>query len=539
MKPSLPAVPANSLLIVGKTVRRLIDWRPAWDREGRDPAWVVASQYLHNTFGNVKYLWGNAPAIDVLQLEKNESLHYQEDIALLFAASGDLRNVVKTIADLPNSFEQNLHVSINDLDRVVVVRNVILLLLALSATDAPSPEAGKDEDISEALIHLWYSSFITERVLGHLQKRVIPLISDACDEASTLQPGALMSKTWHFPPRKSLRVELRREEWLRVKEFCEVPETLTYEKARATRVSVTLAPQRTDYRERWHFKELSPPVRVARQQFREDGLLLPFGYPRIGFHIPNPTIFYDGTTWPMDDKADPLTGWSIQEVYGTKTSAAADVYGKLFVHLRKVMKKFLDRLSIMSVDFEMVNMDAKELLLHLAEDHYTRIEVSNISDAGYLGIRATLATLTPLLQPPERNPNATLITLFLNAVMEISKANGEKDSISNMKKPMEYLPTPDWLSFSNPQGADMMRLWDSRALVMDVKKHFQKYMEIHRFNRVAADLKVVFKSRNTIIEEWPTQLKLQLKQKGAVEEFRILLGSDFSGLEHYVEWRRV
>ncbi|KAJ5150509.1 uncharacterized protein N7500_010698 [Penicillium coprophilum] len=514
------------------------DWRPAWDCEAREPAWATAANYFHNPFGDSKYLWGNAPAIDVLQLEKNEGPRYPKDIALLFAASGDLRNVVKTIADLPDSFEQKLHVSINDRDNVVVVRNVILLLLALSASDTASSEAGNVQDISEALIHLWYSSFIPERVLAHLQKTVRPLIGDACDEASNLQPGALMSKTWHFASQKSLRVELRREDWLRVKDFCGVPETLTYEKARAARISVTLAPQRKDYLERWHFKELSPSVRVARQRFREDGLLLPFGHSRRGFHIPNPTLFYDEATWPMDDKADPLTGWSIQEVYGTKTSAAMDVYGKLFVHLRKVVKKFLDRLTILNVDFEMVNIDAKELPLHLAKDHYTRIEVSNICDAGYLGIRATLTALAPLLQPPERNPNATLITLFLNAVMEIAKANGEKDSISNMNLLLEYLPRPDWLSLAKPQGADMMRLWDSRALAMDVRKHFQKYMQVHKFTRVAADLKVDFKKRNTIVEEWPTQLKLQLKQKGAVEEFRTLLGSNFSGLEHYVEWRR-
>jgi hypothetical protein len=88
------------------------------------------------------------------------------------------------------------------------------------------------------------------------------------------------------------------------------------------------------------------------------------------------TLFYDRTTWPMDDKSDPLTGWSIQEVYGTKTSAAADVYGKLFVHLQKVVKKFLDRLAIMSVDFEMVNTDARELALHLSKDQYARVEVN-------------------------------------------------------------------------------------------------------------------------------------------------------------------
>jgi hypothetical protein len=30
-------------------------------------------------------LWGNTPALDILKLEQNEGLSYQDDIALLFA----------------------------------------------------------------------------------------------------------------------------------------------------------------------------------------------------------------------------------------------------------------------------------------------------------------------------------------------------------------------------------------------------------------------------------------------------------------------
>ena len=30
-------------------------------------------------------MWGNTPALDVLKLEQNEGLSYQDDIALLFA----------------------------------------------------------------------------------------------------------------------------------------------------------------------------------------------------------------------------------------------------------------------------------------------------------------------------------------------------------------------------------------------------------------------------------------------------------------------
>lgn len=35
--------------------------------------------------GREKYLWGNVPAIDVLQLENNEGLSYDKDLRLLFA----------------------------------------------------------------------------------------------------------------------------------------------------------------------------------------------------------------------------------------------------------------------------------------------------------------------------------------------------------------------------------------------------------------------------------------------------------------------
>ena len=62
-------------------------WRPAWDREGRIPPWAsgVASTNWHNVFGGSKYLWGNTPAVDVLNLKRNEGIGYKEDIALLFA----------------------------------------------------------------------------------------------------------------------------------------------------------------------------------------------------------------------------------------------------------------------------------------------------------------------------------------------------------------------------------------------------------------------------------------------------------------------
>lgn len=63
-------------------------------------------------------------------------------------------------------------------------------------------------------------------------------------------------------------------------------------------------------------------------------------------------------------------------------------------------------------------------------------------------------------------------------------------------------------------------------------------MQHHNFRRISKDLDIVLKP-NTITESWPTRLKLKPGQEVAQEEFNTLLGSNLTGLEHYVEWKRV
>lgn len=47
------------------------------------------------------------------------------------------------------------------------------------------------------------------------------------------------------------------------------------------------------------------------------------------------------------------------------------------------------------------------------------------------------------------------------------------------------------------------------------------------------------KKKHTIVEEWPFRLKLQPGQAGAQEEFDRLLSGGVSGMESYVEWKRI
>ncbi|KEY72821.1 hypothetical protein S7711_04410 [Stachybotrys chartarum IBT 7711] len=510
-------------------------WRPAWELEDREPAWnkPEAAGNLHNTFGGETYLWGNTPAIDVLQLQQNEGLQHGKDIALLFAASGDLRNVVKTIVDLPTNVSQRVEVTINDREFAVVALNAIWLLLALTWQETAPASNLK---VAESLIHLWYSVFIPAELYAQLRDNIKPLITKVCVEFANEEPSVPLEKTWNFQSGRTLSLALTKGQWLKLEALLDMPETMSFERASSLRIAVTLAPERADFRDRWDFKEATPFTRVAKQRYREDGLVLPFGHPRTGFDTPNPVVFQSSERWLMDDKRDPLDGWPVSDVRRKQSVAVDDCYGELFAYLQDTFGAFLSRLGEINVDFEIHCLDVKELPEYLGKDRYTRIECANIADAGYVRIGKTLSLLSSLLQSPRQNPHATLITVFLNAVWEIYKMGADSNGLPNARLLMEYLPIQGERALS-PNSADMLRIWDARSQTMDADKYFNEYRTLFRFDQVSAEAGVVEKHKNTVIEQWPMRLKLKRGQKGAQEEFRRLLGSNLTGLECYLEWK--
>jgi hypothetical protein len=101
------------------------------------------------------------------------------------SASGDLRNVVKTLAMLPSGYNHNMEIVINDRDLDIVTRNLILLLIAMVVEDV--------DEAAECIIHIWYSSHIRESDLDILQHRIQPLVNAVCE------------KIKHKPSKQALR----------------------------------------------------------------------------------------------------------------------------------------------------------------------------------------------------------------------------------------------------------------------------------------------------------------------------------------------
>ena len=128
---------------------------------------------------------------------------------MLILASGGLRNIVKTIADLPATATQRIHAAINDREFAVVARNAILLLFALNSPNSAATNSSSPLDTAEALIHLWYSAFLPAKVVSTVQEVVKPLIADVCAKIAHKDQAVRLGKSWEFPSGRSLRLVLR------------------------------------------------------------------------------------------------------------------------------------------------------------------------------------------------------------------------------------------------------------------------------------------------------------------------------------------
>jgi hypothetical protein len=146
--------------------------------QGRTPSFFTNPEPRGHplaAFGSAEYLWGNIPTLDILRVEENEGVAdaVNHNFNILFAASGDLRNAIKTIVSLPEGYSGECVAVLNDMEFIMVARNVIMLLIALHL----------DPEIAVSMIiHLWYSALLLSAVMQVLETRILPLVQEVCDE---------------------------------------------------------------------------------------------------------------------------------------------------------------------------------------------------------------------------------------------------------------------------------------------------------------------------------------------------------------------
>ncbi|EAU89177.2 hypothetical protein CC1G_08584 [Coprinopsis cinerea okayama7 len=362
-------------------------WKPIWVREGRQPS------------------WGNTPAFDLINLSANEK-DSKRDFSIVFPASGDLRHVVKTINSLPDDYTGKLDVYLNDGCVPVVARNLVLLLLLGTITDPVLA--------ANVAIHFWYSICMP---VEYKQKISVALLSfmktlgaaDGRSDVPTLLGGGSSELIFAVSGEEYEKLMMCFQYYL-------VPEAST-ESVQQAYDAVRRAPSRADFRDRMYAR-LRPSHRVAFQEYRLFGIVLPFGAVNAHFNYPNRSLFSPGGEWLQKDYADPLSGWDTREVIATGKKYGAqseDIYGCLYFHLSEQLQKFSRRLQKFRVSFKLSSLDATELAKTLRASptpvRFDRISVSNIFDEQYVGLRGVLENWAPLLAD---SPTAAIVGYFMN-----------------------------------------------------------------------------------------------------------------------------
>ena len=200
-------------------------------------------------------------------------------------ASGDLRHVVRTINSLPSNYLGNLHILVNDANPAVICRNIVLLLILGTISD--------EVIAADAALHFWYSAFIPAEYLAQISEALVSFLRYE-SRIFPLGPHSTVSG-WLSTQAKQCLIHF-------------ISSPISVRDAQDEYARVRNAPSRRDFRDRMYMG-LRPSHRVAFQEYRRSGIVLPFGAAKAQFNCPNRSLFSPDGIWLQTDYADPLEGW--------------------------------------------------------------------------------------------------------------------------------------------------------------------------------------------------------------------------------------
>ncbi|KAK7031711.1 DUF4470 domain-containing protein [Favolaschia claudopus] len=379
-------------------------WEPSWIADRRDPAFLHPSTGM-TLFRQTVDFWGDLPAIDCFQLANNEGYNNAEplpDLKLCFAASGNLRNLIRTINALPVDYTGYCDVLLNETDPILVNRNLLILFVLLS----PGPSI---EEAAEFCVHLVYSAALPAAGADYLQRCVNFIYACRGEFEADLSFRRCLGTrgeghVYCVQPSAGVKRPLEM-----------FHSNYTLSAAVQSMKETTLAADRLDFREK-SLAKLKPAHRMASQRFRESGILAPFSLNTNNFTQPNRLLFSPQGTWMVPEDANALFGWDLGVVRNSGIkhgTSPEDISGCLFFHVKNELRDFARRVKELKIDIHLTSFAPTILAKGIAigampgfEDaSFDRISTSNLVDS--IGLRACLSDWGPLLN--RENKFATLL----------------------------------------------------------------------------------------------------------------------------------
>jgi Domain of unknown function (DUF4470) len=190
---------------------------------------------------------------------------------MMYLASGDIRNMIRTVNGLPEDYRGKCEILCNDRNPIVANRNLVILFALL--TDGPSPV-----EAAELATHLMYSSVLPIPMATFFYRCIDTIYAaDAAEGAiSTIALNTRgKGKLYSIQTSKDMRriVDMFLSTY-------ELPKALT------SMHGIMLNPSREDYRDRY-MSILQPAHRLGFLRFRTSGVLAPFFADVTHFTQPN------------------------------------------------------------------------------------------------------------------------------------------------------------------------------------------------------------------------------------------------------------
>ncbi|KAG6809792.1 hypothetical protein H0H92_014721 [Tricholoma furcatifolium] len=328
------------------------------------------------------------------------------DLKLCFAASGDIRNLIRTVNGLPENYSGRCDILFNDWNALVVGHNVVVLWALLN------PDLTIDI-AAEFALHLMYSSLLTVEMSEFLSsKGITNLLRDLTNgQRTSISIRGKGKLHVMLDPDSGLGGTIRM-----------LGTTYGYRAAVNAYTKIMCNILRQDYTDR-HLNNLEPTHRLAFSRYRASGILAPFSLDVSHFVEPNRLLFSQHGEWLLPDSASPIDGWDMSLVFAyaeRNRLKRADSYGCLFFYLKNELSIFAKRLRDFRVNITLTMLDATQALPNRIASAtalpsfsfgcFDRIETSNLAD--YITAPRILSAWAPFLNRDDKF--ATILIYFMN-----------------------------------------------------------------------------------------------------------------------------
>ncbi|KAJ3546627.1 hypothetical protein NMY22_g1969 [Coprinellus aureogranulatus] len=476
---------------------------PCWKGTGRPP------NLTRGAYDGGSKLWNTQPPVDLLNLKDNEN-DLKKDFNLALLASGDLRDVMKTVNSLPPTFSGKLNIVLNDPDPNVAIRNILILLVL-----------GRHEDIDQGVdmaLHTWFSLRIPDEYIiklcgfaetfkEHIRKTdsAVPYPLDGGKSSVVVDASASSLKTCSsLSMGSSLDLLNSRLPEITARSRMQ-PMQEEYERVRTN-------PARNDFWD-WTYAFLNPSHRVAMHTYRRFGLVLPFGAANAHFLSPNLSLFSEDGKWLQTDSVTPLQGWNIPEVVECGKAHGAqheDIFGCLYFYLSSQLRKFAQRIRTWDILFTVFSLDPEQLSQRLRGNafqqmslpstmRFDRIDIGNLVDKqGKL--KSLLTAWAPLLRQSEY---AVVVGRFEN--WGKVQGNGKSGSdvgaaaVAKLKGHTEHLlPDSSWDVIGGSSAA-IHTLKTNANIVHDHSNEFTQFLKKLKLGQVLQATKLRLRDSHRLV----------------------------------------